>query len=149
MRAWIVVVALSAGVWCTPAAAAPPDPDELVVLVHGRNPTPRITRAELRAMLMGNRFFWRGVVPVKPVVRSAHSAVGKRVFAEILGMEPGQYAAHWTARQLAGQGMAPESVAGALDVAARVSAAPGGIGVVSRAEVRVLPSTVKVIPLEK
>jgi hypothetical protein len=122
--------------------------EELVVVVNARNPSKRLTRAELRAMLTGNRSFWHGVVPVKAVVRSPKSAAGQRLFAGVLAMEPGQFSAHWTARQLAGQGVAPEAVATAADVAARVAAAPGGVGVVTRDEAGALPATVKVIPLE-
>jgi len=146
MRTWIFVLILSLFTSAMPSAVRAAD--ELVVVVHARNPSKKVTRADLRAMLTGNKSFWHGVVPVKAVVRSPSSEAGQRLFADVLAMEPGQFSAHWTARQLAGQGVAPESVATAADVAARVAAAPGGVGVVTRDEATALPATVKVIPLE-
>ena len=146
MRTWIFVLILSLFTLAMPSAARAAD--ELVVVVHARNPSKKVTRADLRAMLTGNKSFWHGVVPVKAVVRSPSGEAGKRLFADVLAMEPGQFSAQWSARQLAGQGVAPESVATAADVAARVAAAPGGVGVVTRDEATALPATVKVIPLE-
>lgn len=145
MRTFFVAISLAV---LTATSALEARADEIVVVVHARNPSKTLSRADLRAMLTGNKAFWHGVVPVKAVLRTPTSEAGKTLFAEVLSMEPSQFSAQWNSRQLAGQGVAPETVGDAAAAMAKVGTVPGGLTIVTRAEAASAPANVKIIPVE-
>lgn len=113
-----------------PRAVAQDAPDGLVAVLNARNPTRALTRAQVRAMLLGQSAFWHGVVPVRPFAPAPGSAAARVAYGDLLSMSASQFQQHWLARQLAGQGVAPPTVSSAQEAAQQIARAPGGIAIV-------------------
>lgn len=142
-------VALSlAAVTADRPADAQESPNEIVAVLNARNPTRALTRAQVRAMLLGQSAFWHGVVPVRPFAPAPGSAAARVAYGDLLAMSASQFQQHWLARQLAGQGVAPPTVAGPQDVAQQVARAPGGIAVMLASDAWSLNAPgVRVVPV--
>jgi ABC-type phosphate transport system substrate-binding protein len=132
-----------------PKAWADVTSDKIVAVVNARNPTSKLTKAEIKNIYLGNTGFWNGVVPMKVFGRPPEGPAGKTFIETVLGMNGQRYTAHWSARELAGQGVAPEKVGTADALAEKVRAAPGGIGFMLASEAWATPPAgVKVIELQ-
>lgn len=143
LRALPLAAGLAAAAHSRPAHA-----DALVVVLNARNPTKKMSPAELKAIYLGTTAFWNGTVPMKVLGRLTTTVGGKLLLDQVMAMSPQAFAQHWTSRQLAGQGVAPESVDGAADVVKRVASAPGAIGVVAQSELAGLDTAgVKIVQL--
>ncbi|MBL8936647.1 MAG: hypothetical protein JNM69_18960 [Archangium sp.] len=124
------------------------DGNQLVVVLHARNPTRRMTTEQLKNLMLGNVSFWHGVVPVKVFVRPPNSPAAQVLFDKVIEMPASRFNEHWTAKQLAGQGIAPTVLATPEQVAAEVAKVPGAIGVILQSEAWNAQLTgVNVIPL--
>lgn len=131
-----------------PAAAQQPDGNQLVVVLHARNPTRSMTSAQLKNLMLGNVGFWHGVVPVKLFVRPANTPAAQTLFDKVLQLPATRFNEQWTARQLAGQGIAPTIIATPEQVIAEVAKVPGAVGVMLQSEAWSVQLTgVNVIPL--
>ncbi len=122
--------------------------DEVVLLLNKRNPTKKIPRGKVSSMFLGNTAFWHGVVPVKLVVRGDKSPAAAAFYEPVVQMSGSRFDAYWTSRQLAGQGVKPDSV-DAVDAAIElVKKSPGAISFALKSELegKALDG-VKVIPL--
>jgi hypothetical protein len=123
------------------------DGNQLVVVLHARNPTRRMTSEQLKNLMLGNVSFWHGVVPVKLFVRQANAPAAQALF-KVLDMPASRFNEHWTARQLAGQGISPTVLGGPEQVVADISKVPGGVGVMLQSEAWSVALTgVNVFPL--
>lgn len=128
---------------------ADPGADAIVAVVNARNPTPSLTKAEIKNIYLGTTAFWHGVVPMKVYVRQADSPAGKAFIEGVLGMNSQRFAAHWSSRELAGQGVAPERVSSPDLLAEKVKGTPGGIGFMLASEAWTSPPAgVRVIALK-
>lgn len=129
------------------ALAQQADGNQLVVVLHARNPTRRMTAEQLKNLMLGNVSFWHGVVPVKLFVRQASSPAAAALF-KVLDLPSSRFNELWTQRQLAGQGIAPTVLGGPESVIAEVSKVPGGVGVMLQSEAwNVSLTGVNVFPL--
>ncbi|MEQ8281004.1 MAG: hypothetical protein RMA76_36515 [Deltaproteobacteria bacterium] len=120
------------------AATAAPDTahaDEVVLLLNKRNPTKKIPRGKVVSMFLGNTAFWHGVVPVKLVVRGAKTDAGNAFYEPVVQMTGARYEAYWTSRQLAGQGVKPQSADTITRVVELLKKNPGAISFALASEV--------------
>lgn len=108
--------------------------DPLVVVVNAKNPTKKMSKTELRNIYLGNTAFWNGSVPIKVLARPGSVPAGQALYNDVVEMQAQRFTQHWTSRQLAGQGVAPENVSGSSDVVAKISGAPGAISVMLKSE---------------
>lgn len=120
-------------------------PGDLVLVLNAKN-TASPDSSLARRMFFGESVFWSGNVPVRLVVRPADTPSGKEFFKAI-GMTPTRFKRLWQEKQLSGQGVAPETIAAAQAVVARVAGDPGGLGVALAEEVPANAPGVRIIPL--
>lgn len=135
---------------CTPQSAISQqaDANQLVVVLHARNPTRRMTPEQLKNIMLGNVSFWHGVVPLKLFVRPSNSPASQVLFDKIIEMPASRFNEQWTARQLAGQGITPVVLATPEQVVAEVAKVPGAVGIMLQSEAwNVQLTGVSVIPL--
>jgi ABC-type phosphate transport system substrate-binding protein len=137
-----------AGVLAAVATTRTAHADALVVVLNARNPTKKMSPADLKAIYLGTTAFWNGTVPMKVLGRLTTTVGGKLLLDQVMAMSAQAFAQHWTSRQLAGQGVTPESLEAAADVVKRVASAPGAIGVVAQSELSGLDTAgVKLVQL--
>lgn len=143
-----LIIALASLVFLPQAARSQSaDGNQLVVVLHGRNPTRSMTADQLKNIMLGNVSFWHGVVPIKVFVRTPGTPAANAL-EKVLGMPMTRFNEHWTRRQLAGQGISPTPLDTPAQVAAEVSKVPGAIGVMLQSEAwSVQGQGVNVIPL--
>jgi hypothetical protein len=110
------------------------DGNQLVVVLNARNPTRRMTTEQLKNLMLGNVGFWHGVVPVKLFVRPAASPAAQALFDKVLDVPASRFNELWTAKQLAGQGIAPTVLATPEQVVAEVAKVPGAVGIMLQSE---------------
>lgn len=131
-----------------PALAQQADANQLVVVLHARNPTRRMTTEQLKNIMLGNVSFWHGVVPLKLFVRPSSAPTAQVLFDKILEMPASRFNELWTARQLAGQGITPVVLGTPEQVVAEVAKVPGAVGIMLQSEAWSVQLTgVNVIPL--
>ncbi|MDD9940240.1 MAG: hypothetical protein OXU20_04160 [Myxococcales bacterium] len=123
MLAALCMVALSA---TSPLSSQPSG--KVVVLLNARNPTPALTKTQLRNLFQGTTSFWHGVVPVKVFVRAPSTAAAKAFLEPFVGQSPQAFAKHWDKLQLAGRGVAPVTMPGPVELSQAIAKTPGGIG---------------------
>lgn len=104
-----------------------------VLVVNKRNPTKSMSAAQAKSIFMGNTTRWKGVVPIKLVVRSADSAA-KPFYSKVLGISASKYFSHWNERQLSGKGVKPKSPKRAAELLDLVRKSPGAVGFVAESE---------------
>lgn len=130
------------------ASSQQADGNQLVVVLHARNPTRRMTTEQLKNLMLGNVAFWHGVVPVKVFVRPPNSPAAQVLFDKVIEMPASRFNEHWTAKQLAGQGIAPTVLATPEHVVGEVAKVPGAVGIILQSEAWNIQLTgVNVIPL--
>lgn len=123
--------------------------DTVVVVLNARNPTQRMSRAEVKNLFLGNTAFWNGVVPVKLVIRAPDTSASTVFYGDILGMSAQRFDGHWSSRQLAGQGVAPQKAASPDELARLIRGLPGGVGFMLASEVwDVQPDGVRVLEIQ-
>ncbi len=123
--------------------------DGVVAIIHARNPTQTINKADLKKLFLGQTGFWHGVVPVRVFVRPDDSGSAKLFYRTVLDMTPQAFRKHWDKQQLSGRAVAPESVSSIEDIAKKVGGVPGGVGFALSSETWSLKATnVKIIPLK-
>lgn len=108
--------------------------DGVVMVLNARNPTQNLSAAEVKAIYLGQTSFWHGVVPMKVVGRPPTSAAATAMFDDVLGVSAQKYQEIWTAKQLAGQGIAPAAEADPAKVMELVAKNPGAIAYVLASE---------------
>lgn len=133
-KAVTVVAALVLALAPDQASSQQADSNQLVVVLHARNPTRRMTAEQLKNLMLGNVAFWHGVVPVKVFVRPPNSPAAQVLFDKVIEMPASRFNEHWTAKQLAGQGIAPTVLSTPEQVAAEVAKVPGAVGVILQSE---------------
>jgi hypothetical protein len=116
------------------AASQQADGNQLVVVLNARNPTRRMTAEQLKNLMLGNVAFWHGVVPVKLFVRPSNSPAAQALFDKVLDLPASRFNEHWTAKQLAGQGISPTVLATPEQVVAEVAKVPGAVGIMLQSE---------------
>lgn len=127
-------------------AAEPPLP--LMIVVNERSTLKTITREELRNVYLGKLGFWSDNTKVVAFDRPVDRDAGQSFYRDILKMVPARFRHHWQSQQLSGRGIAPEPLATADDVIARVGANPGGIAYLHTTEIpKVPPKGVLLIPV--
>lgn len=133
-----VVVVAAAGV---AHAVEPPLP--LTIVVNDKVELKAINKEDLRNLYLGKTTFWPANVKVVVFDRPVDRPAGTAFYRDVLKMVPSRFRHHWQSKQLSGQGVAPEVVAGADDVLARVAATVGAIAYVHADEVpKVVPKGV-------
>lgn len=121
----------------------------LVLVLNARNPTRSLTADKAKQIYLGQTAFWHGTVPIKVYTRPGSSEAGKQFYEKILGMNAGRFSKHWTSRQLAGKGVAPQDISQASDLADKVRKAPGSVGFMLSSESEAVGSSgLKFIPLQ-
>jgi len=129
--------------------AMPARAGDVVMVLNARNPTQELAINELKAIYLGQTSFWHGVVPMKVFTRPAKSAATTSFLEEQLQISVQKLERTWTAKQLAGQGIAPTELAEASEVVAGVAANPGAIGFLTAEEAWGLePNGVKYVQLD-
>lgn len=107
---------------------------DVVIVLNARNPTLKLSVTELKAIYLGQTSFWHGVVPMKVLARPMSSKPSQIFLEGVLHTTPQKYERTWTAKQLAGQGIAPTELATADEVVTQVAANPGAIGFITAEE---------------
>ncbi len=116
---------------------------QLVLVVNAKN-AKSPSKDEAKQLFLGETMFWPGNVAVRLVLRPADSPAGE-AFYTTLGVAPSRLKRVWQEKQLSGQGNAPDTIAAAPAMVAKIAADPGGIGfamadeVAGAAGVRVIP----------
>jgi hypothetical protein len=118
---------------------------DLVLVVHASNKE-NPSMSEAKRLFLGDNTFWPGNVPVKLFVRPSDSPAADAFFRAIQ-IAPARFKRLWQEKQLSGQGNAPENVAAASALVAKVAADPGGVGFALSDEVPANPPGVRVIAL--
>lgn len=137
-----------AGTLAGVARAQTAPPLALTVVVNERSTLKTITREELRNIYLGKLGFWSDNTKVVAYDRPVDRDAGVTFYRDVLKMVPARFRHHWQSQQLSGRGIAPEPVAAAEDLLARVAANPGGIGYLHTSEVpKVAPKGVILIPV--
>jgi len=132
-----------------PEAYSGGDTDAVVMVLNTRNPTKKITEAQVKRIYMGNLAFWNGVVPIKVYTRSSSEAASEQFYGDILKMKHQSFDSHWSSRELAGQGVAPTVAHSPTEVAEFVRSTPGGIGFLLASEVwDITPDGVQVLEIQ-
>ena len=139
------IVALMIATLVAPAEAGGP---EVMVLLNARNPTAKVSAAQLKQIYLGQSGFWHGVVPMKVVMRPLDSDPAKAFLGDVLDVTAQKYERTWSAKQLSGQGVTPPVAATQEQVVSMVAQQPGAISFVLAAEAWELPPTVKAVPVE-
>jgi hypothetical protein len=123
--------------------------DAVVLVLNARNPTSNLSVGAAKNIFLGQTAFWNGTVPIKIYARPGSTSAGESFYGSVVQMPFNRFSQHWTSRQLAGQGVAPESVAGASSVADKIRKSPGGISFMLQSEVNEVGAAgLKVIPLK-
>ena len=147
LRRLSIVALLTLAIVPFSARSQSADGNQLVVVIHARNPTRSMSADQLKNIMLGNVSFWHGVVPIKVFVRPPNSPAAQAL-EKVIDMPMTRFNEHWTRRQLAGQGIAPTALDTPAQVAAEVSKVPGAIGVMLQSEAwTVQGQGVSVIPL--
>jgi ABC-type phosphate transport system substrate-binding protein len=127
------------------AARAGEENDRVLIMVNARNPSQTLQAGDVKKLFLGQTAFWHGVVPVKVAVRPDSSEAARRFYG-LLGMTPQAFRKHWDEVQLAGRGVAPQTIGSAQELAQAIGQIPGGIGFVLASETWTLQNrTVKII----
>ena len=130
-----------------PATAVAGSGDKVVILLNARNPTAKLTKAQIQNFFLGATAFWHGVVPAKVIVRPATGEAGKAFYGPVLGRSAQGFAKHWDKLQLSGRAVAPTTARTVQDVAKAVAGSPGAISFALASEAWQL-SGIKVVELE-
>jgi ABC-type phosphate transport system substrate-binding protein len=131
-----------------PTADAQTKQARLMLVVNAENKLGRLDRGTLRQIYLGQTTFWANQVRIRPYNRVHDGAAGKPFFRDVLGMTPARYRHTWQKQQLSGQGVAPEVVASAASIVAKVAANAGAIGYILDTEASAVDERVRLIPLE-
>lgn len=137
-RVYLVVVAcvLATACWLAqPGESYSGGDDSVVLVINARNPSKNISSSKAKEIFLGQTAFWHGTVPIKIYARPGSTEAGKVFYSGLLKMPFSRFSKHWTSRQLAGQGVAPENVGSASSVAAKVRKNPGSISFMLKSEV--------------
>jgi len=79
------------------------DSDDIAVLVNANNPTSHLTLPELRAVLLGERRYWKNHVPITIVLREPGSRERQIILTKVLGMDDAAFRAHWKKKLFRGE----------------------------------------------
>ena len=69
--------------------------DDIAVVVSARNQISHLSLPELRAILLGERHFWKNQVPIVIVLREPKSRERELILKKVLGMNESAFKAHW------------------------------------------------------
>lgn len=134
----------------SPTTTAPPTvafaPDAVIALLHRDNPAKVIMRADLAAMLLGQRRIWSHGPGVIALRRATGTKTRTHVNDKVLRMSASSYRQYWQRRELAGKGIAPRT-ASPGQILRVVTGEPGAVGCITGAEATRLPksATVRVV----
>ena len=145
-RLFITITALSLSFAGLPAGG---EDEKILLVVNSASEVTTLDAATLKNFFLGTRGFWENGTKVTAYQRPEDSAPGKRFFSSVLKMAPSRYRHHWQVQQLSGQGVEPETVAGAAVLIAKVAGKPGAIGYILESEKDAAANAkVKLISLE-
>jgi ABC-type phosphate transport system substrate-binding protein len=126
------------------AAAIPPVPGTLVVIVHDGVPDRELSLDRLRRIFLVRERFWSNGVRIAPVNLPAGNAVREAFSVRVLGRSSRSLAAYWNDLYFHGT-LPPPTVGSEQAVIRFVAATPGAIGYVTIEAASELPGGVRVV----
>ncbi len=125
-----------------PEAARSAEP---VIIVNKSNPVSGMTAAQMKKLLLGQQTKWKGGADVSVLLGPAGQPERKIALHRFCGMDESAFTAWFLHAMFKGENLAaPKSMPTSQSIVQIVQLVPGGIGVVSSADVT---SQVKVVSL--
>lgn len=118
-------------------AAGTPAGAEVAIVVNSNNPVNNLTLAELRKIYFGDRQYWKGNLPVVPLMRSQGSPERGVVLRVVFEMSEETYTKYWVAKVMRAEVSDPPASLysfGMLQEGVRGN--PGAIGYVNTNDLR-------------
>src|SRR5689334_8599460 len=122
----LAVIAMGAS-WALRATVGAPT---LLVIVNARNPTARLSAAELRPIFQTNKKTWETGTRVDPVNLPEKSQARLDFDKAVLGFDAEESLRYWIDRRVRGDARPPKKMQSPSAVAAFVASTPGSIGYV-------------------
>lgn len=117
---------LTVPVWATA------DSDEVVFIVHPKNPTRQLAGDELRPIFQTTKTMWGDGEHIVPFNLPPEDAARVVVDKAVLGLEPERMQRYWIDRKIRGGNRPPKTVANESMVVRLVARMPSAIGYVHR-----------------
>src|SRR5215471_2499081 len=110
------------------AAARASESNDIAVLVNASNSTSHLSLLELRAVLLGERRYWKNHVPITIVLREPGSRERQIILAKVLGMDDAAFKAHWKKKLFRGEASSePITISSKSLVLQYLDANPGAV----------------------
>jgi ABC-type phosphate transport system substrate-binding protein len=126
---WAVGAVLLAAALTVARGPALASAAEIVVVVNDRVPATHLSRAEVRAIFLGQHQFWDGI-RIVPVTYPDAAPIMQVFLGRVLGMGLKEYRSWWIKRIFREGDTPPVRVNSPLDALQTIGANPGGIGFV-------------------
>ena len=117
------------------AQETPGGTQQLLVVMNTTVTKKEISVEDLKNIYLGKTSFWPDNTSIKAFDRPVDRPAGQSFYRDVLKMVPARFRHHWQGQQLAGRGIAPETLATVDDVVARVASTAGAVSYVHASEV--------------